>query len=536
MLYFGKFKIFGILCVCLLGLMFALPNALPPSVRDHMPAFLPQKGLNLGLDLQGGSYLLLEVDTDALKDERLIALLDDTRVKLRAENIVFSGLSVTKTGLTVHIPDAARLSAAKTALDALATRVQTSGKLGGATVKDLIVTAGPDQTLVITLNEPALEAVRRQAVEQSIEIVRRRIDALGTREPVIQRQGTDRIIVQVPGESNPERLKAVIGKTAKLTFQMVDDSVSAQEAEMGRVPPGSVLLVSENETEPKVLVRRRVLVSGDMLADAQPGFDQRTNEPLVSFRFDGKGARRFAEATGEGVGKRFAIVLDNKVISAPVIREPITGGQGQISGNFTIESANDLAVLLRAGALPAPLKIEEQRAVGAELGADAVRGGVLASSIGIGAVMVFMLLVYRGYGLIANMALIVNLTLLVGVLSMLQATLTLPGIAGIILTVGMAVDGNVLIFERIREELRKGQSPIGAIETGYAKTWWTIVDANVTALISTLILFNLGAGPVRGFAVTLALGVFTSVFTSFVVSRFMMSIWWRAARPKSMNL
>ena len=278
-------------------------------------------------------------------------------------------------------------------------------------------------------------------MEQSIEVVRRRIDALGTREPVIQRQGVDRIIVQVPGESNPERLKAVIGKTAKLTFQMVDETVSAQEAEMGRVPPGSVLLVSENEAEPKVLVRRRVLVSGDMLADAQPGFDQRTSEPLVSFRFDGKGARRFAEATGEGVGKRFAIVLDNKVISAPVIREPITGGQGQISGNFTIESANELAVLLRAGALPAPLKVEEQRAVGAELGADAVRGGVLASAIGIGAVMVFMMLVYRGYGLIANLALVVNLVLLVGVLSMLQATVTLPGIAGIILTVGMAVDG-----------------------------------------------------------------------------------------------
>lgn len=530
MLYFGKGKLISILLICLVGLIFAMPNMLPQHVREGLPKFVPSKVLNLGLDLQGGSYLLLEVDVDAIRKERLTAIVEDTRAALRKGRIRYEGLRGDNQTVTVRIADADKLAAAETAVKG--TLPQTNLAAGGTPE---IMFAKDGQTFTLTLTDQALDNAKKQAVQQSIEIVRRRIDALGTREPTIQRQGTDRIIVQVPGESDPERLKDVIGKTAKLTFQMVDESVSPQDAAAGRVPPGSELLESESAGEPQVLVRRRALVSGEMLADAQAAFAQDTGEAVVNFRFNSKGARRFAEATTKNVGKRFAIILDGKVISAPVIREPIAGGSGQISGSFTIESANDLAVLLRAGALPAPLSVEEQRTVGAELGADAVRGGMIAAIVGMIAVLGFMVITYGMFGLAANLSLVVNMVLLMGLLSMLQATLTLPGIAGIILTVGLAVDANVLVFERIREELRKGLSPVAAIESGYQKTWWTIFDANITTLIATLILFNLGSGPVRGFAITLSFGIFTSVFTAFVLSRLFIALWWRSTRPKSLS-
>ncbi len=531
MLYFGRWKLISIALLCLMGLLFALPNVLPESARQALPKFMPSKTVNLGLDLQGGSYLLLEVDVDSIRAERITAMVEETRVALRKARIGYQNLQGQGQTVEVTIKDPSQTEAAEAAIrEALPTTAPVAGQAPEVSVRR------EDNRFGLFLNDAALETAKRQAVEQSIEIVRRRIDALGTREPTIQRQGTDRIIVQVPGESDPERLKDVIGKTAKLTFQMVDESVAVTDAMAGRVPPGSVLLPSEEPAEPQVLVRRRALVGGDMLADAQATFAQDTGEAVVNFRFDNKGARRFADATTKNVGKRFAIILDGKVISAPVIREPITGGSGQISGNFTIESANDLAVLLRAGALPAPLTVEEQRTVGAELGADAVRGGIVAAIIGMIAVLAFMLISYGPlFGVAANLSLVVNMILLTGLLSMLQATLTLPGIAGIILTVGLAVDANVLVFERIREELRKGSSPVASIETGYKRTWWTIFDANITTLIATLILFNLGSGPVRGFAVTLSLGIFTSVFTAFVMSRLFIALWWRRTRPKSLS-
>jgi preprotein translocase subunit SecD len=392
-----------------------------------------------------------------------------------------------------------------------------------------------DQTIELSLVQEALNAEGAKAVEQSIEIIRRRIDALGTREPTIIRQGTNRIVVQAPGESDPERLKNVIGQTAKLTFQMVDDSVSLQDAAAGRIPPGSELLPSEEPSEPVQLVKRRAVVSGEMLTDARLAFDE-TGQPVVSFRFNGQGARRFGDATADNTGKRFAIVLDGKIISAPRINEPIRGGSGQISGNFTEASANELAVLLRAGALPAPLKVEEQRTVGAELGADAVQAGQFSTFLGASLILTFIVLAYGLFGGFAAAALVVNGLLIVALMSVTQATLTLPGIAGLILTLAVAVDANVLIYERMRDEVRAGRTPIAAADAGYSKAMTTIIDANVTTILAALIMFQFGSGPVRGFAWTLSIGVITSVFTSVLITQVLIAWWFRVARPKKLPI
>jgi SecD/SecF fusion protein len=373
-----------------------------------------------------------------------------------------------------------------------------------------------------------------QAVSQTVEVLRGRIDELGTTEPVIQRQGTDRIIVQVPGLDDPQRLKDIIGTTARLTFQMVDTSTPVEDAINTRPPAGTEVLYSNDDPPVPYLIETREIVTGENLEDAQAGFDQRTNEPIVSFRFDGTGAQRFGRATQENVGRPFAIVLDNQVISAPVIREPILGGSGQISGNFTVEGANDLAILLRAGALPLTPTFVEERTVGPSLGADSVAAGEIAGLIGSALVIAFMVLAYGFFGLIANIALAINVILVIAALSGLGATLTLPGIAGIVLTVGMAVDSNVLIFERIREERASGRSVIQAIDTGFQKALATIVDANLTTLIAAVILFYLGTGPIRGFAVTLAIGIVTTVFTAFVLTRWMIAFWVRRSKPKEL--
>ena len=378
----------------------------------------------------------------------------------------------------------------------------------------------------------------RRAVSQSIEVIRRRIDETGTKEPAITRQGVDRIVVQAPGESDPEKLKRLVGQTARLTFQMVDESVPPAEAAAGRIPPGSVLLEQPGQPgEPFVLVRRRALVTGDNLTKADPGFDQQSGEPAVTFQFDGTGARAFARASTENVGKRFAIVLDDKVLSAPSIREPILGGNGQISGSFTIESANELATLLRAGALPAPLKVMEQRTVGPELGRDSINAGATAGVIAMLLVVAFMILAYGFiFGGIAILALTINLILILAAMTAVGATLTLPGIAGLILTIGAAVDANVLIYERMREEELAGRSTALSIDAGFKRAIVTVLDANVTAFLTALILFYFGAGPVRGFAWTLSIGVITSLFTAILMTQVLVAAWYRQTKPKRLPI
>ena len=534
MLYFTKWKVALILGLCLLGFLFALPNVLPQRFLHTLPDWLPRDKVVLGLDLQGGSHLLLEVEVDVAVRERLQSLVDDTRAALRGERIGYRNLGVSGDALKVSIPEE----------EDMPTALQLVGELSEPLPASVFSPLPVDELEITTeggviearLSEEAHRQRTASAISQSIEIIRRRIDELGTREPVIQRQGERRILVQAPGLDDPQRLKELLGQTAKLSFHLVDNSMSAERAVSGRPPAGSEVLYTDTVPPIPHLIRKRIMVSGENLVDAQPAFEQISNRPVVNFRFDNTGARRFGAVTQENVGEPFAIVLDGNVISAPVIREPILGGSGQISGNFTVESANDLAILLRAGALPAPLEIIEERTVGPGLGADSIRAGAIACVIGLAAVLAFMMFSYGRFGLFADIALLVNLILLLGALSLLGATLTLPGIAGIVLTIGMAVDANVLIFERIDEELAGGKSPMNALDAGYRRALGTILDANITTLIAALVLFQIGSGPVRGFAVTLAIGIVTSVFTAFSLTRMLMAFWLLRTRPKSMNL
>jgi protein-export membrane protein SecD len=410
------------------------------------------------------------------------------------------------------------------------------GLLGSNGQRSLEVTDGGGGVIRLTVPQAAITDRIRQTIEQSIQIVERRVNQLGTVEPLIQRQGTDRILVQVPGLQDPTQLKTILGKTAKMEFRMVDTSVPADQAQRGNLPPDVEVLMSASAPKVPYVVKKQVLVSGGDLTDAQPGFDQRTGEPIVSFRFNTTGSRKFAQATSENVGQPFAIILDNEVISAPVIREPITGGSGQISGNFTVQSANDLAILLRAGALPAPLTPIEERTVGPGLGQDSIEKGELAAYVGSIMVIVFMLVTYRLFGVFANVAVIINVAMIFGLLSLLNATLTLPGIAGIVLTVGIAVDSNVLIYERIREELRGGRTAISAIDAGFKRALSTILDSNITTFIAAAVLFYIGTGPVRGFAVTLGIGIITTVFTAFTLTRLIVAWWVRWKRPQSVPI
>jgi preprotein translocase subunit SecD len=526
----SRWKVLLVVLATVLGLLFTLPNLVPAS---SLPKFMPQKALNLGLDLQGGSSLLLGVDTKALRAERLTNLTEDVRTNLRNEKIEFTDLGQVGGEISVRITDPAKYAQAQNLL-----RRNLGQPLAGAAGgRELAVSGAADQRIRIAFVPEAFETEARQAVEQSIEIVRRRIDQLGTKEPDIARQGVDRIFVQVPGESDPERLKNIIGQTAKLTFQMLDESATPQDLAAGRVPPGDELLQSTDGYAPAYLVKRRQVVTGEMLTSASPGFDQQTGRSVVQFRFNGQGARRFGDVTRDNIGKRFAIVLDKKVISAPVIQNAITGGSGQITGNFTTESANDLAVLLRAGALPAPLIVEEQRTVGAELGADAVRAGALSAIVGLAAVAVFMIAIYGWlFGGISLVGLVVNGLMIIGIMSFTGATLTLPGIVGLILTLAVAVDANVLIYERMRDELRAGRSLISAMDAGFARAFGTIMDANITHLLSALILFQFGSGPVKGFAWTLSIGVLTTVFSAVLVTQVLLAWWFKATRPKTLPI
>ncbi|MSO54974.1 MAG: protein translocase subunit SecD [Rhodospirillales bacterium] len=525
MLTISRSKLALVIAICLLGIVFAVPNLMSAKRVDALPSWLHLNHLSLGLDLQGGSHLLLRVSVEEIANERVEGVVDAVRTQLRNARIRYTGLGADRGVVNLVIPDA--------------DRIEESARILRQIDPGTTVTVGEGGRITIVYTEKSIRDRRLAAIDQSIEIVRRRIDETGVREPTIQRQGDDRILVQLPGIDDPERIKGLLGKTAKMTFHLLDQQSALAEAQAGRVPPGSLYLPSDEvgpDGKPRnfYVVQRRVMVDGGNLVDSRQSFDQRSNEPIVSFRFDTVGARRFRDVTRDNVGKPFAIVLDGKVISAPIIREAILGGSGQISGNFTVASANDLSLLLRAGALPAPLEIIEERTVGPGLGADSITAGALATIAGLVMTVGFMILFYGFFGVIANVALFFNFVLLIAVLTILQATLTLPGIAGILLTLAMAVDANVLIYERFREETQAGRGPVSALDAGFSGAFTAIIDSNMTTLIAGLMLFQFGSGPVRGFAVTLSVGILTTMFTAIMVTRYLIVGWLRWARPQTL--
>ncbi|HWT51681.1 MAG TPA: protein translocase subunit SecD [Caulobacter sp.] len=530
MLTLSRWKIIAVTLSVIFGILFSLPNVLPQKTLDALPGFLPHKKLNLGLDLQGGSYLLYEVDTDALHRERLSNLVEDTRTQLRNEQIPFGELGQQGEIISVRIGDPSRYDDAVNLLRKNL-GAPLAGVIGG---KDVAVNGKGDNRIEIHFVPEAARADAAKAVDQSIETIRRRIDSLGTKEPSINRQGDNRIMIQAPGESDPQKLRDIVGKTAKLTFQMVDETVTQEDIQAGRIPPGSEMLPGDRFA-PVYVVKKRAVVSGEELTNASQSFDQ-NGAPAVAFAFNGSGAKKFGDVTSRNRGKKFAIVLDKKVISAPVINDPITGGNGIITGSFTVQSANELALLLRSGALPAPLNIEDQRTVTAELGADAVKAGSISLAIGAAAMFVFVILAYGLFGGFAAIALVVNVLLIVGIMSMTQATLTFPGIAGLILTLAVAVDANVLIYERMRDEANAGRTPMAAADHGYKLAMTSILDANITSLISGMIMFSFGSGPVKGFAWTLVIGVFTSLFTAIFITQVLIGWWFKATKPKKLPI
>jgi protein-export membrane protein SecD len=517
MLYFSRLKTMMVLGVCVLGAILCVPNLLPAPA-----AWLPWRTIRLGLDLRGGSYLLMEVDMSAVVKERLDGLADGVRQALRGAHVdrYIVTPQPAQNRVMVRLPDPARQDDALAALKPLSTPDPTQPP-------DLAIASPTPGEIDLTLSQTALTQRATNAVQQSIEIVRRRIDESGVVDPIITRQGDDRIVVQLPGIDDPDKIKQLLGQTAKMTFRLTDETANLAAPP----PPGVDYLPMENNPAQKIAVRRRVEVDGADLTDARASQNPQTGEWVVNFTFNGTGTRRFADISRANVGHPFAIVLDDKVISAPVIREAITGGRGQISGNFTAASATELSVLLRAGALPAPLTVVEERSVGPELGADAIRAGALSLGVGFLLVIGFMGTFYGLFGWMANIALVVNLVLMMAVLSLLQATLTLPGMAGILLTLGMAVDANILINERIREETRNGRTPLNAMETGFRRAYSTIIDSNATAFLAHVMLFVFGSGPVRGFAVTITVGIVTTLFTATMLARMLMVKWYVGTRP-----
>ena len=524
MLNFSRLKTALVIGTCVLGALLCLPNLLPAPA-----SWLPWRTIHLGLDLRGGSYLLLEVDMNAVIRERLDSLADAARTGLRRAGV--ARFLVTplpaQNRIAARIDEPDKLDAAAAALRELI----AANSPGGGARADLELDTAADGSFTITLLPAALKERANAAVQQSIEIVRRRIDETGVVDPQIARQGENRIVVQLPGIEDPNRIKELLGKTARMTFRLVAEDVNPN---VSVPPPGVDLLADESLSGARIGVRRRVDVDGANLTDARAGQNSQTGEWVVNFTFDSVGTRRFADISRANVGHRFAIVLDDKVISAPVIREAITGGRGQISGHFDAKSATDLSVLLRAGALPAPLTVVEERSVGPELGADAIRAGAISLAVGFMFVIAYMGIFYGLFGWFANIALIANLVLLIALLSLFEATLTLPGMAGILLTLGMAVDANILINERIREEVRNGRTPLNAMETGFRRAFATIIDSNATAFLAHVMLFFFGAGPVRGFAVTITVGIATSLFTATMLARLFMVRWYAINRPQAL--
>lgn len=516
MIHIPLWRTLLVIGVCFMGILFASPNFFSQQQLEKFPSWFPKDKIVLGLDLQGGAHLLLEVDFNAVVKEQMNSLMDATRTILRKERIGYTGLSAKKDFVTLTLRNFSDLDKAKSSLK--------------KEDPNLEISTTSDGQMTIRLSTEAMSQRKKSALSQSIEIVRRRVDETGTAEPFIQQQGDDRILVQLPGLKDPTRIKKLLGQTAKLQFRFVDTSIKADPT---RPVPGVDMLPSlqEGDSDSKYYaVKKPVIVSGENLVDATPGFDE-YNRPIVNFHFDSLGAKKFGDATKENVGKIFAIVLDNKVISTPYIEQPIPGGRGYIKGSFTVQEAQDLALLMRAGALPAPLNIIEERTVGPGLGADSIASGEMATLIAIALVVVFMFLAYSFFGTIANIALCFNLILLFAILSLTHATLTLPGIAGIALTVGMAVDANVLINERIKEELRLGRKILGAIDAGYSRAMTTIIDSNLTTLIGVGLLYHFGSGPTRGFAVTTAIGIIVSMFTAITLTKQVIVWWLKWKRP-----
>lgn len=523
MLHFSRWKIALILIACIGSVVLSLPNFMSKETRAHLPAWFPSHTVNLGLDLRGGSHLLMEVDFDAYVREQLTNLTDDVRGKLRTQKVGYRNLGVHDGKVTFDLREDSTSADIEKILRGIDPDLTI--ERDGATVK-------------ISYGEQWQKTRKALVLEQSLEIVARRVNETGTREPIIQRQGEDRILLQVPGLDNPEHLKELLGRTAKMTFHLLDESVSPQELEAGMAPPGTRIVPGDEKDGRgrKYAVLSRVELSGDMLVDAHAGYSNETGEPIVNFRFNAAGAQKFGDITSANVGKPFAIVLDNKVITAPVIQTPILGGSGYIRGNFSVEEANDLALLLRAGALPAPLKIVEERSVGPSLGSDSIAAGARASVIAVIFVVVFMVACYGLFGLFADLAMLVNACIVLALMSLLEATLTLPGIAGIVLTMGMAVDTNVLIYERMREEARNGKTVYAAIESGFRMAFGTIIDAHVTTLSAALILYYFGTGTVKGFGITLSIGIVASLFTAILVTRLMIVTWLQKAKPKALPI
>jgi len=516
-LYFSKIKLLFIYLIIIFLSFFSFANFL-----NNEENFLLSKNINLGLDLQGGSYLLLEVDTKPLINQRLQEKVIKLRDYFKKNNIKYKKLSYNNEKIIISFYDSYLEKFEEYFLNKDNDINYFYNNYRSYEMEYSI----ENNSIFIEYSKFGLIQINNSAVDQSLEIVRRRIDEVGTKEPTIVRRGSDRILIELPGLDDPARIKKLLGKTAKLTFRMVssDDTEFSSE------------LISFENSDEKINVNKRIVVSGDNLINASPKLDNQTNQAMVSFTFDRVGAKKFGRVTTDNVGKRLAIILDNKVISAPEIREPILGGNGQITGNFTFQTATDLALLLRSGALPAPLKIIEERTVGPDLGEDSIKAGALSLLIGFLLVIAYMIYKYRFFGVIADLALIVNLVLLIGVLSVLEATLTLPGIAGIILTVGMAVDANVLIFERIKEEKKNEKSNIHAFDMGYKKAQSAVLDANITTLISAIILFFLGSGPVKGFAVTIGIGIITTLFSAYFFARHLTSFYVLKNKDKEISV
>ncbi len=518
MLYFSKLKLIAIYSIIFFLSIFALINFLDIKEESTL-----SKKINLGLDLQGGSYLLLEVDTRPVVKQKLQNKLISLRNNLKNKKIKYQNLSLKEEEIIVQLIKKQDINK----FESFFLDKEDSFNIYYNNYKSYELNhVVEDDIIKISYSKFGLIEIKNSALDHSLEIVRRRIDEVGTKDPTIVRRGNNRILIELPGLDDPNRIKNLLGKTANLTFQLVSDS----ESEFG-----SEILFFEDGIN-KLNISKRVILSGDNLISARPSFNSQTNEAIVNFSLDRVGTKKFGRVTTKNVGRKLAIILDNKIISAPQINEPITGGNGQISGDFTFQSATDLALLLRSGALPAPLNIIEERTVGPDLGEDSIKAGTFSLFIGFLLVIFYMLLKYKYLGIIADLALIVNLTLLLGILTLLEATLTLPGIAGIILTVGMAVDANVLIFERIKEEMKSENSLIHAFDTGYRKAQSAVLDANVTTLISAIILFFLGSGPVKGFAVTLGIGIITTLFSAYFFARHLSSFYVMKNKNKNLAL
>jgi preprotein translocase subunit SecD len=516
MLNFSYLKITFIAAVCLFAIIFSMPNFL----GDKEVGFLPKQKVNLGLDLQGGSYLLLEVDFKAYLKENLDSVASEIRSEFREQKVngkrigYTGGINVIGEKIVINLLEPSIAPKVVNIIKDLSDEINVENNSG---------------KIIVGYDELALENMLKKVMEQSIEIVRRRVDETGTREPDIQRQGDNRILLQVPGLSDPENLKELLGKTAKLTFHLFDDSFPYPDTTRGPVPPGTMRVYNKDRTA-AYAVKKRVVLTGELLTGASSAFDQ-FNQPAVNLSFNSLGAKRFAEITKKNVKKPFAIILDGEVLTAPVIQSVILDGKPQITGNFTQQEASNLAVLLRAGALPTELNIIEERTVGPSLGADSIGAGKKAITVGIILVIIFMAISYGLFGVFSDIALIMNMVLILAVISVFEATLTLPGIAGIVLTMGMAVDANVLIFERIREEIRNGKTPFAAVDNGFEQAFKTIIDSNITTLIAALLLYTFGSGPIKGFAVTLSVGILASMFSAILLTRLMVVTWLKKKRP-----